>query len=306
MTVAAHDSPILVTGAAGDVGGKVTEILLGQGRKVRALVRSDDDRAEALRQMGAEVMQGDLTDLDAMHRAIEGIKRLYFGMSVSATYLEASVNVAAVARDLRVEAFVNMSQMSVSSMSITQSSLSPQHRLHWLAEQALEWSGLPLVTVRPTIFMEGFFLRMAASVQASDELALPFGQGKTSPISTVDVARGVAAILDDPARHIGRIYNLTGPELGDLEHFAGAFSDALGRTIHYRDVPVAAWAETLRRYGLPEHLVRHLAVLADWHVQGRFDRMTDDQFKLTGEKPMSMADFVKRHAAEFTRGIASA
>ncbi|MGA7868815.1 MAG: NAD(P)H-binding protein, partial [Stellaceae bacterium] len=62
------------------------------------LVRREDERAEALRRLGAEVMQGDLTDLTAMHRAIEGCDRVYFGMSVSADYPTATVNVAAVAR----------------------------------------------------------------------------------------------------------------------------------------------------------------------------------------------------------------
>jgi len=233
---------------------------------------------------------------------MEGVQRIYFGMSVSAAYLEATVNVAAVARHHNVQAFVNMSQMSISSMSITQSSLSPQHKLHWLAEQALDWSGLPVVTVRPTIFMEGFFERMAApGVRANDELLMPLGNSRTSPISAVDVAKAVAVILDDPAPHIGQIYNLTGPESADLDHYAQVFSEALGRTIRYRNVPIDAWAESLRGYGLPEHLVSHLAVLAEWHVQGRFDRKTDDLFRLTGERPISMFDFVKLHAAEFAR-----
>ena len=116
-----------------------------------------------LRQLGAEVVQGDLTDLTSMHRAIEGCARIYFGMSVSAAYLEATVNTAAVARHHGVEAFVNMSQMTVTQMSITETTDSPQHKLHWLAEQALAWSGLPVVTVRPTVFLEGFFLRLAAA-----------------------------------------------------------------------------------------------------------------------------------------------
>ena len=57
-------SPILVTGAAGrigGVGGEVVAILRGKGLPVRALVRTDDDRAEALRATGAEVVVGDLT-----------------------------------------------------------------------------------------------------------------------------------------------------------------------------------------------------------------------------------------------------
>ena len=186
-TKSAYDSPILVTGAAGAVGAigrNLTAMLLAKGHKVRALVRGEDERADALRRLGAEVVQGDLTDLASMHRAIQGCARIYFGMSVSAVYLEATVNTAAVARHHGVEAFVNMSQMTVTQMSITETTESPQHKLHWLAERALSWSGLPVVTVRPTVFLEGFFLLFAAaSVRDADELALPLGASKTSPVS---------------------------------------------------------------------------------------------------------------------------
>jgi uncharacterized protein YbjT (DUF2867 family) len=304
-TQSSHSSPILVTGAAGAVGSigrNLTEMLLAKGYKVRALVRREDERAEALRRLGAEVMQGDLTDLTAMHRAIEGCTRIYFGMSVSPEYLAATVNTAAVARHHGVEVFVNMSQMTVTQMSITESTDSPQHKLHWLAEQALSWSGLPVVTMRPTVFLEGFFRLFAApGVRDADELALPMGGGKTSPISAVDVARAVAVVLENPAPHIGRIYNLTGFESADLEHYARVFSHALGRTIRYRDVPLSGWSKKLLEAGVPAHAVEHLSVMTEMNKQGRYDRMTDDLFKLIGRKPISMYDFVKLHAAEFTR-----
>ena len=157
-----------------------------------------------------------------------------------------------------------------------------------------------VVTVRPTVFLEGFFLQLAApGVRASDELALPLGGGKTSPISAVDVSRAVAAILDDPAPHIGQIYDLTGPESADLNHYARVFSQALGRPIRYRDVPLPAWSESLRHMRFPEHVVRHLSAMAELTRQGRYDRMTDTMRKLTGEAPTNMRDFVKLHAAEF-------
>ena len=273
------NKPILVTGAAGAIGGvgrNVTEFLLAKGHKVRALVRREDERADVLRRLGAEVVKGDLTNLDSMHRAIEGCGRIYFGMSVSAAYLEATINTAAVARHHGVEAFVNMSQMTVSQMSINESTESPQHKLHWLAEQALSWSGLPVVTVRPTVFFEGFFLVLAGvSVRTSDALMLPMGGGKISPISAVDVASAVAAILDDPAPHIGQIYDLTGPESADLDHYARIFSEALGRPIRYRDVPLPAWSEGLRQARFPEHVVSHLSAMVELTRQGRYDRMTD-------------------------------
>ena len=87
----------------------------------------------------------------------------------------------------RVKAFINMSQMTLSQMSISETTASPQHKLHWLAEQALNWSGLPVVHVRPTVFLEGFFLILASdSVRESNQIRLPFGEGKTSPVAAED------------------------------------------------------------------------------------------------------------------------
>src|SRR6188474_31719 len=205
--------PILVTGAAGRVGAvgrMVTELLLKQGKAVRAMVRNENERAQALRDMGAEVVVGDLLDLDSMHRVIAGCETMYFGMSVSDAYLAATVNAAAVAKHHGVKAFVNMSQMTLAQMSITETTVSPQHKLHWLAEQALNWSGLPVVHVRPTVLLEGFLLILTPeSVRQADEIRLPFGDGKTSPVAVDDVARVFVAILAAPQPHIGKVYHLT-------------------------------------------------------------------------------------------------
>src|SRR5918998_3873150 len=168
------EGPILVTGAAGRVGAvgrTVTELLLKRGKSVRAMVRNEDGRARALSDMGAEVVVGDLLDLDSTHRAVAGCETIYFGMSVSDAYLAATVNAAAVAKHHGVKAFVNISQMTLAQMSITATTASPQHKLHWLAEQALDWSGLPVVNVRPTVLFDGFFLIFTPdSVRESDQL----------------------------------------------------------------------------------------------------------------------------------------
>src|SRR5436190_17240151 len=89
----ADNGPILVTGAAGKLGAigrTVTGLLLDRGLPVRAMVRREDERAAALRSAGAEVVVGDLLEPADVLRAVSGIQRLYFGMSVSAGYLEAS------------------------------------------------------------------------------------------------------------------------------------------------------------------------------------------------------------------------
>ena len=67
------------------------------------------------------------------------------------------------------------------------------------SEQALAWSGLPIVTIRPTVFLEGFFVPLTApTVRDRGRIELPFGRGKPSPVATADVARVVAAVLADP------------------------------------------------------------------------------------------------------------
>jgi NADPH:quinone reductase-like Zn-dependent oxidoreductase len=127
----ADNGSILVTGAAGQlgaVGRTVTGLLLDRGLPVRAMVRREDDRAAALRVAGAEVVVGDLLEPADVYRVVSGCRRVYFGMSVSAGYLEATVTMATVAREVGVNALVNMSQMTVSQMSIQNTTPSPQQR----------------------------------------------------------------------------------------------------------------------------------------------------------------------------------
>jgi uncharacterized protein YbjT (DUF2867 family) len=297
-------NPILVTGAAGRVGAvgrTVTELLLKQGKAVRAMVRTEDERAQALRELGAEVVIGNLLDLDSMHRVIAGCDTIYFSMSISDAYLAATVNTAAVAKYHGVKAFINMSQMTISQMSITETTPSPQHKLQWLSEQALNWSGLPVIHVRPTVFLEGFFLTLTPdSVKESNEIRLPFGEGKTSPVAAEDVARVVATLLENPQSHIGKIYHLTGPQSENMHFYAEEYSKALARTITYRDIPVEPWRDALLKRGLPVHLVNHLATMADLHRAGCFDRMSDDVRTLTGQGPLSVQEFVRKNAAAFT------
>jgi uncharacterized protein YbjT (DUF2867 family) len=297
-------SPILVTGAAGRVGAvgrTITELLLKQGKPVRAMVRNEDERAQSLRDMGAEVVVGNLLDLDSMHRAIAGVETMYFSMSVSADYLAATVNAAAVAKHHGVKAFINMSQMTLAEMSITESTPSPQHKLHWLAEQALNWSGLPVVHVRPTVLLEGFFLILTPeSVRQSNQIRLPFGDGRTSPVAVDDVARVISMLLIHPQPHIGKIYHLTGPRSENMDCYAQEYSRALGRTITYQDIPVEPWRDDLLKRGLPAHLANHLATMADMHRAGRYDRMSDDVLTLTGQEPLSVQEFVRKNAAAFT------
>jgi NAD(P)H dehydrogenase (quinone) len=298
--------PVLVTGAAGRVGGvgrSVVEILRQRGLPVRALVRREDERSDALRAIGAEVVVGDLTRAGDVARALAGCRRMFFGMSVSAPYLEATVTAAAVARERGdLEVFVNISQMTVSQMSLTEMTDSPQQRQHWLGEQVLNWSGLPVVQVRATVFLQNFFFSAwaAESIARDATIRLPFGAGRTSPVDARDVAEVIAAILASPAGHLGKVYELTGPRSQDMAAHAAEYSEALGRTITYVDVPLEEWRDQeLRRRDLPDHLLEHLLTMARLHAANRYDRLTRDVEEIIGRSPTSTRDYVARHPGLF-------
>src|ERR1700687_410795 len=293
---------ILVTGAAGQVGSvgrTVAGLLFDRGLPVRAMVRREDERAASLRAAGAQVVVGDLLEPGDVYRVVSGCSRVYFSMSPSAGYLEATVTMAAVAREAGVNALVNMSQMTVSEMSIQNTTPSHQQRQHWLSEQALAWSGLPVVTIRPTMFFESFSPLAGPTVRDRGRIDLPFGRGKTSPVAAADVARVVASVLADPRPHLGRVYELTGPRSQDMHGVAREYSDALNREVTYSDIPPEDWERELKKVGLPEHLTRHLVTMAALNRAGRYDRMADGVERVTGRPAMSVREFVSLHADGF-------
>lgn len=291
----AAGNPVLVTGVGG-VGRIVLERLRERDVPVRAMVRRDDERADALRALGAEVVIGDLTRPETVAAALEGARRMYFAMPVSPDHLVAATVVASVAREYgRLDALVGMSQMTVSQMTATSTGESYQQRLHWLAEQVLDWSGLPVVHVRPTSFLDNpLFTALAArSIRENGTIALPFGAGRTSPVAVEDVARVVATVLSDPGPHVGRVYELTGPRAVDMTEMAEEFSRALGREVRYVDMPPERWeAEVLGRAGLPPHVEAHIATMGRLHRENRYDRASRDVERVTGVPARTVGQFV--------------
>jgi uncharacterized protein YbjT (DUF2867 family) len=261
-------------------------------------------RASALRALGAELVVGELPGAEDLLRALDGVSRVYFALSVSSEYLEATTTAAVMARHLgRLELFVNISQMTVSQMSATHLTDSPQHRQQWLAEQVLDWSGLPVTHLRPTVFLNNpFFLDWAAESIARDgTLRLPFGTGQTSPVAAGDVAEVAAALLAD-GKPRGHVYELTGPRSEDMNAVAAEYAGALGRPVRYVDVPLDAWLRELQARGLSAHLQHHLATMARLHAANAYARSSGDIQKILGRPATSIRDFVAGHADAFRTG----
>lgn len=296
----------LITGAGGGVGGvsaRVVKLLVDLG-KVRAMVHHDDERADRLRRLGVEVVVGDLRNPTDVADVMAGVSRMFFSMSVSPDYLEATAVVCAVALERGgVDVIVNISQMTVSQMTLTSVGESRQQRQHWLAERVMNWSGVPVIHVRPTVFLDNplFTVLAAQSVRDRAILPLPFGTGRTSPIAADDVARVVAALLTDPVGRIGDVYELTGPQSLDIHGVAEQFARALHRPVNAVDPSPDEWTETvLRPAGLPPHVEEHIATMARLHREGRYERSTDDVERITGAPAQTIEQYVAAHPDLFS------
>jgi uncharacterized protein YbjT (DUF2867 family) len=296
----------LITGAAwasGRVSDSVVEMLRGNGEPVRVMVRGDDGRANRFRELGAEVVVADLTSAVDVVQAMRGVTRMFFNTHISFDYLQEVAVVCAVARELDgLEVIVNMSQMTVSQMTLTSSEESQQQRLFWLAEQIMNWSGVPVVHVRPTVLLDNplFTVLARRSVRERDVLALPFGSGRTSPIAAEDVAQVVVALLLTPPE-AGQVYGLTGPQTLDMEGLAEQYSRALGRTIRAENISYDDWLrQYLRNSGQSDLVQQHLATVVRLHRENRYERSTQDVEQVTGQLPQTVEQYVASNPELFT------
>jgi uncharacterized protein YbjT (DUF2867 family) len=297
----AESPTYLVTGAGGGVAGispQVVDRLLDRGEAVRAMVHRDDARADALRAQGAEIVVGDLTNPADVQAAMSGITRMFFNMSVSPDYLQATAVVCVAATEVdRLEVLVNISQMTVSQMKASSTEESRQQQLHFLAEHVINWSGVPAVHIRPTVLLENPLFDMLAtrSIRETGQLVLPFGTGRTSPVASSDVADVVTAVITAPRDHLGKVYELTGPTTLDVDELADQYAQALGRPVAAVNPAHDEWIKDLDKLALTPYVRQHIETMAKLHRQDRYNRSTHDVEAVAGHPAQTVRQYVEAH-----------
>jgi NAD(P)H dehydrogenase (quinone) len=286
---------LLVTGAAGKTGGYTAKLLLERGHRVRAMVHRFDDRAALLRDSGAEIVVGDLHDIDTVREAAEGVRAAYFVYPISPGLLEATATFAEAAEDAGVSAIVNMSQISA-----RRGAASDAARIHWLGERILDWSPVAATHLRPTFFAEWFTRFGATGIREEGILRLPFGDGRHAPITAEDQGRVIAAILENPAEHAGQVYPLFGAVEMNHYQIAEAISEVLGRPVRYEPADIPTWIEGIKARGFTEFQAQHLANVAVDYQNGIFAGNNDFVERIGGKKPTTVQEFVTDHLAKFT------
>ncbi len=298
-----HAKPmILVTSGVGNTGRPATEELLRQGFPVRAMVRQDDQRAERLRALGADVIVGNLFDVRDLRRALDGVQRAYFAAPHGPNGLHASMSFAIAAEDAKLE----------SVTTLTQWLLHPGHpslatRELWLADQTMPWMpNVDVVRITPGWFAWTYFLVLDVVAQLG-VFPMPLGQGRNAPPSNEDMGAVVAATLTDPTPHIGKTYRPTGPELLAPEDITATFAKVLGREVKYQPSSIDMFIKAATVAGYDPYEISQVRLYLTDYQQDAFavGAPTTVVRDLTGREAEDFETICRRYAGERPEAVPS-
>ncbi|PSL53555.1 uncharacterized protein YbjT (DUF2867 family) [Saccharothrix carnea] len=275
--------PIAVTGATGQLGGRVARRLADAGRAQLLLVR-DPSRAPDL--PGATVAKAGFTDRDAVRQALDGIPTV---LMVSASESTDRVDQHRAFIDAAADAGVGH-LVYVSFAGAAPNATFTLARDHWATERHVQGTGTAFTFLRDNLYAD--FL--PAMVGDDGVLRGPAGDGRVAAVAQDDIADAVTAVLTDPAAHVDRTYELTGPEAPTLREVAAVLSEATGRTITYHPETVEEAYRSRASYGAPDWQVDAWVSTYTAIANGELARVTDAVPTLTGHPATSLADLLRR------------
>jgi hypothetical protein len=174
-------------------------------------------------------------------------------------------------------------------------------RQHWLVDRLFSMTpGVAHTIVRPGIFADGYLATIGTAVHLGI-FPWMYGNSYNAPPSNEDIARVAAAALMDPARHAGKSYRPTGPELLGTEDIAKAIGRAIGRSVRYVPTPTWLFMKAARMSGYPIDLFSGIRYYVEDHERGAFEfaAPTTDVLDVTGRPAEDFETIARRYAAPF-------
>jgi len=278
--------PVLVTGATGNVGRPLVDLLRTAGAVVRPASRHPSD---------PDGVVFDFRDPSTWPGAFDGVESMFLVRPPDIARISKDlVPSLAFAQGLGLRHVVLLSVQGAGRVPVLP---------HAAAERWLRRSGLAWTFVRPSYFDQNLSGVFAPDIRDRGQIVLPAGASRTAFVDAHDVAAVAAAALLDPGAHAGKVWTPTGPAL-TYDQVAAVLSTELGRPIRYQRPGLLAFARHARTVlGLPAPMIAVTAVLHTTARLGLAAFETNDVLTVTGRAPTTLAAFAHRERATWAPSL---
>lgn len=277
---------ILIIGATGSVGKELTLQLLDREEAVRVFTR-DSRKVEHLDPCIQRYV-GDLDKPETLEPAFEGVEQVF----LITFQTQQDIYAIEAAKRTGVQQIVKLSTLEASKTHLRVG------RWHREREEIIEASGLGWTFLRPGLFMTNTIEWWAETIKKQGAVYFPGGKGRVAPIDPRDVAAVAAIALTQPG-HLGKIYELTGPELLTISDMAQVIGRALGKTVKYVNVPLFAARVQMLLSGVDRELVGALMEVANELRTDRGAQITSTFEQITGRKARSFEVWCRENTQAF-------
>ena len=251
---------ILVTGASGNAGGAVVNELRNSGTPFRAMYRSREDAAKA--PPGAATVIADFSSKESLRNVLAGVDSVYLVCSPAPALVELESNVIDACQQSGVKHLVLNSALGAADYP---TSFPAWHRK---VEEKLKASGLGFTILRPNSFMQNILAYLAPSIREQGAFFAAMGDARISFLDLRDIAAVVARVAASPTEHLGKTYELNGPEAVTYAELAQRIARICNREVKFVDIPEAAQRNSMLGMGMPGmaggRVARPATVLHQW------------------------------------------
>jgi NAD(P)H dehydrogenase (quinone) len=270
---------LAITGSTGALGGQVAAELAKAGLSQRLLVRNP---AKAPSLANTEIAVCSYGDGAAAETALTGVETLLMVSAAESddrleqhrTFVDAAA--AAGVRHLVYTSFLGAAADATFTLA----------RDHYATEEHIKASGMAWTFLRDNFYADV----MADFVGDDGVIRGPAGDGRVSLVARSDVARCAVAILQDPARHAHKSYELTGPDAVTLTEVAAILRETQGRDITFHNETIPEAYESRKAWPAPDWQYDAWVSTYTAIASGKLAAVSNDLEKLTGRKPLSVAE----------------
>jgi uncharacterized protein YbjT (DUF2867 family) len=273
---------ILIVGGTGHVGSEVVKELRKRDADVRVLVR----KPELKQRPGIEMVVGDLLDPVSIHKALEGVDKLYLLNAVTPDELTQGLIAYDLAKRYKLSHIVYHSVFRVEYFKDV-----PHFASKLAIESAIREFDVPFTIIRPNYF----FQNDASFKDVLTRLAIypnPLGPIGISAVDIRDIAEATAiALMSD--QHFGKTYNVNGPTILSGPRAASIWSGVLGKEIKYAGDNLDTFEEQMRQHA-PSWAAFDVRMMFQGYLERGFVADDGDAATLTkllGHEPRTYEDF---------------